>query len=425
MLCNFDEVFMWKKCLLILCVSVSAHAVSLRSEDPVTFVDERTGAMEKPLVASSPNGDAILLVKTYSPLPRERGQNEILYVAFKEGDSPWAEPQILHQAKRISHVKAAADTNGLISFCWIEKRDDKENIYYGQKAKDDFWVAPFCQNFKGHKLQLLPSGEVIGIGDTDDMGDIVQTEKLIQYRFFNISPWDNNTSFNQQGDAVAIQKVSHWRNNTRWIKAAWYHDSKWTSPQYIHQESESPWGGYKALKGNDLTLVYWKHDDDLHLLTLWDGQTSSNKFPFHESYDVALGPHDEVYVVGQSQKDCLDLLFQDMNHEWHTISLPLSHPGKVDGVRVKVDARGNCLVAWGCRTKVWHNLQLNTRSVLYSAVFSGAKQQWSAPVLISSSHLSCYDVSISLAGEGHGFLAWVASNGRDQGVQVAQVVYEE
>jgi hypothetical protein len=423
---------MWKKCLLIFCMSVSAHAVLLRKENPVTFIDGRTGNMHSPLITCSPNGDAMLFVTTYSQHPQKPNQRETLYVAFKEGDNLWSEPQVLRQAEEISSVKAAVDIAGPISFCWIEDHDKKRHIYYGQKSKGDFWVAPFCFDFKGNRIDLLPQGEIICTGGTDDMGNVVQTNKLIKHQFFNICPsetdayyvpWSNSISFNQQGEAVAIQKGSRWRDNTHWVTASWYQNSQWTSPQIIHQSS-SPQYNYQTFRGNDLTVIYyWEKNKNLHLLTFWDGQTSSHEFP--KGHAVALGPNDEIYVVGQSQENCLDLFFQDTHRKWHSFSLPLLSPGTIENVCVKVDAHGNCLVVWACWNKVLKNLHLTAKSDLYGAVFSVTKQQWSTPILLSPLQFSCHNVSVSLADKGHGFLAWIVSNGKDQGVQVAEISYDD
>lgn len=428
---------MWKKCLLILCINASVHALTLRCGNPVTFVDGQTGSMENPRIACNSQGDALLFVTTYSRHPQKPDEKETLYAAFKEGSNLWSEPQPLHQAEEIYQVKTVVDAAGHASFCWIEGRDNKKNVYYGQKTKDDFWIAPFCHDFKGSSIDLLPNGEMIFIGhNIEDMGHVIQTNRHINYQFFNMyqrdpteyyySSWGDEyrVSFNQQSEGVAI-KGFH-RNNNHGIRASWYQNSEWTSPQIILQrDTSTSVFGHQVFKGNDLTVFCWKENDDLHLLTFLDGQTSSNQFSVGYDYAVSLGPNDEVYVVGQSEKDCLDLFYKDIDHKWHTSSLHLPSPGGIFEVSASVDAHGNCLIVWECGAKVLKNLRIKSKSVVYGAIFSAAKQEWSAPVMLSPTYFSCNDPSVALSGEGHGFITWEATNWKDRGVQVVEIFYGE
>lgn len=440
---------MMNKILMMACLSLSLQAFGLRCSKPVTLSDDQIDTVSKPVIAANEKGDAVVIWSV------SQDEEEAIQVSFKTMDNLWSAPQTLSPwEERVFSKNAVMDAEGKISLCWGMYKDGKNYTCYGQKNSDEFWISPINVYHTSYysiarKVQLLPNGEIIFIGEQDELGDMMETGKEVPYQLINTStflPYYHpfiRTFINSRGDGLVVWR--EWEKTSDVLKCCWYGDEKRSSPQVIYP---APYlgGGYGLRlvvsdhEKDHLAAVCWaipekmdgEQAEGVQVVTYADGQWSSIEDiriedAEVEDHRIAMNRQGDVLLVchlKRGKEHLLRAAYKPKGQNWVCSMPSLPAEGKMELRSVTSDSDGNFVVLWESYQEVLKHLNLEGRLSIYGTVFSAKNQTLSDPVLLSSPALSCWKPSLALAEQGHGWLSWKASNGFEMAIQVAELTYE-
>jgi hypothetical protein len=436
---------MLKKSLLMICWSLSMQAASLQCEKPITFTDPRFNDVDDPVIASNEKGDiAIAWVASHN----ETQTN--LQVAFKTEGQSWSNVETVPSGNESPEkIRLAVNEAGKTTLFWRESDANRTYYYYGQKSPEEFWTAPFRSVDRSSKLHAqLCTDTVIFVGTPHQLGEAVQTERPVPYQLSRAAVslhnypdfyQESSCHLNSHGDGLAFAFQRNWENKAYSLKCFWLQDNAWSAPQSVGTIPDSGYlSKHTCLKSENssersgvifLTLQDKNWKQWLRAITINNGQWSQDEdlvldFDHIYDYKLKMNSQDGVLIVWANRNDdAIESAFKPKGQPWIRSSLDLPNKTMLDLEKVISDSEGNFVVIWTAPFTAIRHLQGVRREGVYGAVFSVKDQTWSDPVLLSPHAFKCLEPSITLTKPGHGFITWVASNGTDEGIQVAELTY--
>lgn len=426
------------------CVSLSAATVSCFK--PVTFVDKRFKP-RKSVLACNEQGDVAIAWRS-----SQGDQDESLFFTFKNGNGDWSPVKGVSENKRISKIKLTVGSEGKATLLWRERSDNKGYYFYGQNTEEEFWHVPLRQvNELSRVKAKLRGDKVIFTGTFEDLGDLIETTKSVPYQLVEIPfhlhalpdfYWGSAFDGNTEGNGLMVGYHREWREDYYWrkdffaVKAFWLKNSAWSSPQKICELPQDEYVSQcKCLTAaNDASSgVVWMMTHDPKWKFFLRGMMCSNgewslleplQMPTIHNWKWATNSQSDLFVVWKDyDAKTIAAALKSHGQEWRHFVLVSEKKHPTQLYQLKSDASGNFVVIWTDTFQATRNLHTERREGIYGAVFSIKDQTISDPVLLSPVTFDCSSPSLALTTEGHGFITWIASNGYDQAVQVAELAY--
>jgi hypothetical protein len=385
-------------------------------------------------------------------------KRESLYLSFRPQGCRWTVPEVYSSLEDINFYPGYAftiDSLGKCSVGWSTWDNSKRGFQVVSKSFDKSWFNHFelaSPESNLESIKFAPGGDIISVGVSNIIQDkdrpwnsvrVIQAVRKLENETGLIWETISDPSvrgsssapkifFNEVGKGLAIWEVNNYCPDVLTLAASWHEDGSWTPQQEIVSISKSRIGccSYQAaINRNGDAVVCWP------LSTYIDGQdlnkvqaTTYSNEGWSPVVDLDIGINDEehpqclinqdghtIVIYEGTDDDQIHTAFKPSGEDWMLSLNAEPVPGSNYLHAIQCTPQGDFIAIWVNEVK--------NRRYIYGAVFSPELRKWTDPVLLSPASVSCSYPQFVITGDRQGVVSWIATDGFDEWIQVADLTY--